>query len=434
MRTLFDSIRNHSLSSFGIHLKARHARHKYLSLLDIGAESLKAVVTQREDDTIRILGYGIVSARSGTLNGDRAAILTLAVAAEEALTTAEDHTMSGLGHKVVPDDAVFSLPARFIRSKLITLRQRRPDSTAPVSTREVKRLCERASTLLREQLSIRDEQNEIWEPLAPASSLVLSVDGHPVSDAVGLKGRVLAVSIFGTAVPSKIVGSIAAIANRLEVFPRAIVAVPQSLATLVPQRDAILLDVGHQGTGLSLIRHGALVATTWWPQGGEHFTTSLTRAFRCMPEHAEALKRAYVENALSQEDILLVKRALEKPTSDWFDSLVSGLRTLANEYSHNTSDTLACNREAFVIGYGEDVLPSRVFITGGGSLLPDLISAVHSVEKAVGIHFDRAIEIESLGRSLGVRRPSYPLLLNVPHPPMGDLLSSAIGLATSVTW
>jgi len=434
MRTLFDSIRNHSLGSLSIHLKARQPRYEYLSSLDIGAESLKAVVTQRKDDTIRILGYGIVSARAGALDGDRAAILALAAAAEEALSTAEDHTMSGLGHKVVPDDAVFCLPARFIRSKLVTLRQRRPDPTAPVLACEVKRLCERARTLLREQLSIRDEQNETWEPLAPASSLVLSVDGHPVSDAVGLKGRVLAVSIFGAAVPSKIVSSVVAIANRLEVFPHAIVAVPQSLAALVPQRDAILLDVGHQGTSLSLIRHGALVATTWWPQGGEYFTTSLARTFRCMPEHAEALKRAYVDNTLSQEDVLLVKRALEKPASDWFDSLVSGLCTLANEYSHNMSGTLAYSRETLVTGHGEDVLPGRVFITGGGSLLPDLISAVRSVEKAVEIHFDRAIEIESLGGSLSVRRPSYPLLLNVPHQPMGDLLSSAIGLATSVTW
>ncbi len=434
MRTLFDSIRNHSLGSFSIPLKTRHARYKYLSLLDIGAESLKAVVTQREDDTIRILGYGITSARAGSLDGDRAAILTLAAAAEEALTIAEDHTLSGLGYKVVPDDAVFCLPARFIRGKLLTLCQRRPDPTVPISAREVKRLCGRARTLLREQLSIRNEQDETWEPLAPTNSLVLFVDGYPVSDATGLKGKVLAVSIFGAAVPSKIMRSVVAIANRLEIFPCAIMAVPQSLATLVPQHDAILLDVGHQGTSLSLIRHGALVASMWWPQGGEYITTSLARTFRCMPEHAEALKRAYVDNTLSQEDVSLVQCALKKPVDDWVDSLISGLRTLASEYWHSTSGILTYNRETLAIGHGEGVLPGRVFITGGGSLLPDLVLSMRSLERAVGIHFDRAIEIESLGRSLGVRRPGHPLLLHVPPQPTRDFLAPAIGLATSVIW
>ena len=432
MRTLFDSVRNLSLGSLNIRLKAKHTQYQYLSLLDIGSASLKAIVTQREDDNIRILGYGIASARACALDGDRAAILTLAIAAEEALTTAEDRTIGVTGHKVVPDDVVFCLPARFVRSQLVTLRQRRPDPRTPVSAREVKRLCERAGGLLREQLSVQDEQNETWEPLTPTSSSLLSVDGHPVSDAIGLKGSVLAVSTLGAAAPSKIMESVAAIANRLEVFPRAIVSAPQSLAALVPQRDAILLDVGHQGTSLSLVRHGALVATTWWPQGGEYFTISLARTFRCMTEHAEALKRAYVDSTLSPEDALLVKRALEKPVSDWFDSLVSKLRTLLHGYQYSVSKTLAYDGDTFAVGHGEELLPGRVFITGGGSLLPDLVSSVRSVERAVGIHFDRAVEIESLGRSLGMRRPGYPFLSRVPPQPMGDLLASAIGLATSV--
>ncbi|MGQ9500836.1 MAG: hypothetical protein ACUVSF_01695 [Anaerolineae bacterium] len=391
-------------------------------------------MTRREDDTIRILGYGLASARACTLDGDRTAILTLAAAAEEALTTAEDHTIAAAGHKVVPDDAVLCLPARFIRSQLITLRQRRPDPTAPVSAREVKRLCERARSLLREQLSAQDEQNETWEPLALIGNLVLSVDGHSVSDAIGLKGRTLAVSVLGAAVPSRIMSSVAAIANKLEVSLHAVVATPQSLAALVPQRDAILIDVGHQGTSLSLVRHGALAATSWWPQGGEYFTTSLARTFRCIPERAEALKRAYVDNTLSQEDVLLVKRALEKPVGDWFNSLVSRLRTLVHEYWHGASGTLVYDRDTFAMERFEDLLPGRVFVTGGGSLLPDLVSTVRNVEMAVGIHFERAIEIETLGRSLRTRRPSHPLLLHVPHQPIGDLLASAIGLATSVVW
>ncbi|PWH20613.1 MAG: hypothetical protein DDG58_02060, partial [Ardenticatenia bacterium] len=324
MRTLLDSIRNSSLVSRNILPKAKHAQYRDLSLLDFGTESLKAVVARREENAIRILGYGFASTCGYSLDGDRAAILTLAVAAEEALTTAEDHTTSGLGHKVVPDDAIFCLPARFIRSQMIALRQRRTDPTTPISAREVDRIRERANHLLREQLSVRGDSNETWEALAPTNgSVVFFVDGHPVSEAVGLKGKMLAASVLGIAVPFRIVDAVATIAKRLEVAPNAMLAVPQSLAGLAPQREAILVDVGHHGTNVSLIRHGALMATIWWPQGGEHFTTSLARTFRCMPEHAEELKRAYTGNLLSQEDVVLVKRALERPVHDWFDSFVS---------------------------------------------------------------------------------------------------------------
>jgi cell division ATPase FtsA len=433
MRTLLDSIRNASRVSRSILPKAKYVPHRDLSLLDLGAESLKAVVARREGDTIRILGYGIAPTRGYSLGGDRAAILTLAVAAEEALTTAEDHTTSALGHKIVPDDAVFCLPARFIRSQMIVLRQRRADPTTPISLREVDRLREQANNLLRKRLSVQDGSNETWEALAPTNGgMVFFVDGHPVREAVGLKGKALAASVLGIAVPSRIVSAAATIARRLEVTPYAVMAVPQSLTGLVPQREAILIDVGHHGTNVNLIRHSTLMATIWWPQGGEHFTTSLARTFRCMPEHAEELKRAYVGNLLSREDAVLVKRALEKPMHDWFDSLVAVLRTLADEHRHNMSGI--CIHEGETSTHPEGVLPGRIFVTGGGSLLPDLVSAVHNVETAVGIHFDRAVEVESLGHSLGVRRPSQPLLLNVPHHPVGDLLTSAIGLATSVAW
>ncbi|MCS7260161.1 MAG: hypothetical protein NZ765_05180 [Anaerolineae bacterium] len=257
------------------------------------------------------------------------------------------------------------------------------------------------------------------------------VDGHPVSDAVGLKGKTFAASMLGMAVPSRIVSSVATIASKLEVVPYAIMSAPQSLAALTPQREAILIDVGRDGTSVNLIRHSALMAVMWWPQGGEYFTINLARTFHCLPEHAEELKRAYVANLLSPEDVVLVKRALEKPMREWFDSLVSVLRALADDHGHTISVLLD---ERQTVAYHENVLPGRIFVTGGGSLLPDLVSAMHNLEAVAGIPFDRAVEIEPLGRFLGMRRPGQLLLIDMPRHPLGDLLASAIGLATGVTW
>jgi cell division ATPase FtsA len=208
------------------------------------------------------------------------------------------------------------------------------------------------------------------------------------------------------------------VAQRLELTLANVVAAPQALATALPQREAILVDVGAQGTSLQLIQHDTLVSATWWPQGGGFFTQSLARTFRCPFQEAEALKRAYVEATLSTRDSDLVSQALAGPVAKWLETLIDRLRqALATQPT-----TLDARRPG--------ALPARIYLTGGGSLLPDLAQAIKSLETRPAVSFRQSLEISWLGSKLGARARGRTALLDIPPRPTSDLLAPAISLAT----
>jgi hypothetical protein len=429
MRTLLDAV-------VRLGSRSTETRPRHFSLIDFGADTVKAVVVRQERASVRVLGYGFAPAEGRGLSGGRADVAALAAVADEALVAAEDQTEAVGGGKVVPDDALFCIPASLTRGQSFTVRQTRAEPTVPIAARELKSTWERVERLARERLPLLsdDEAGEgpsvTWRPLALTPGPV-AVDGHHVTDPVGLKGRELLLSAFGIAVWPSALRAAEAVAERLELALVSVVASPQSLASLVPRREALLISVGSQGTSLNLIEHDALVSTFWWSQGGEFFTRSLAQAFRCPPEEAEALKRAYTDNALSAEDEDLVTRSLAKPVAMWLETLVAGLRRMAGESARRPTLT-GYRPKASMLPDGDDSLPGYIYLTGGGSLLPDLSRALLSLESIASPTFRRSLEVESLGRGLGTRAPGRPVLLDVPPHPVSDLLAPAMSLATSL--
>lgn len=416
MRTLLDVVvrmRSHSAK----------ARPEYFSLVDFGSDTVKAVVVRRERAGVRVLGYGIAPAEGYGLGGGRADIVALAAIADKALTAAEDQTEVNTHSKVVPDEALFCIPASLIRGESFTVRQARADASTPIAARELKSAWERLERLARERLPLLGDDSVTWKPLALAPG-VISVDGHQVTDPVGLKGHELSLSAFGVAVWPTALRAAEAVAERLEVTLANLVAIPQALASALPQREAILVDVGAGGTSLQLIQHDTLVSATWWPQGGQFFTHSLARTFRCPSQEAEALKRAYAEAVLSARDSDLVAQALAEPIARWLETLIGRLQhALTTQSTSTPAGTPLDSRRP-------GSLPGRIYLTGGGSLLPDLLQALKSLETTPSISFRQSLEISSLGSRLGARVPGRLALLDVPPRPSSDLLAAAISLAT----
>jgi cell division ATPase FtsA len=415
MRTLLDSV---------VHLKSGldSPKPRHFSLVDFGTDTVKAVVVGRERRSTRVLGYGFAPGEGHDLGGGRAEVAALAAAADAALEAAEDQTETLGPGKVVPDEALFCIPSRLTRGECFTVRQTRLDPRTPIEAREMKSAWERVERLARERLPLLGDDGS-WKPLALTPG-AMTVDGHQVSDPVGLKGEELALSAFGVAVWPSALRAAEAIAERLDLRLVDVIAAPQSLASVVPQREAILLDIGAEGTCLHLIQYDALVATSWWPQGGRFFTQSMAKVFRCSLDEAEALKRAYADRALSERDHDLVTRSLAEGVATWREALIVRLGRMLREESlpHLADRPLNSNQ----VGW----LPGRLYLTGGGSLLPDLAGALSSLETMSALSFRRSLEIEALGPRLGAQTSGQPTLLDVPPHPLSDLLAPAMSLAT----
>ena len=415
MRRLLDAVVR--LRSDPDSLKPRH-----FSLIDFGADTVKAVVVGKERRGARVLGYGFAPGEGHDLGGGRAEVAVLAAAADVALEAAEDQTETQGPGKVVPDETLFCIPARLTRGECFTVRQTRADPKTPIKAREMKSAWERVERLARERLPLLGDDGS-WKALALTPG-AMTVDGHQVNDPVGLKGEELSVSAFGVAVWPSALRAAEAIAERLDLRLADVIATPQSLASVVPQREAILLNVGAEGTCLHLIQHNALVATSWWRQGGGFFTQSMAKAFRCSLVEAEALKRAYAGHALSERDHDLVARSLAEAVATWREALVVRLGQIVK------GESLPQPADGPLNPNHVGSLPGRLYLTGGGSLLPDLAQALRSLETMSALSFRRSLEIEALGPKLGAPTSGRPTLLDIPPHPLSDLLAQAMSLAT----
>jgi cell division ATPase FtsA len=416
MPILFDAVGHHKSRS-GL------SQSKHFSLVDFGTDTIKAMVVRKEKSGVRVLGYGFASAEGRSLRGGRAEMVELAAIVDRALAAAEDQTEAAGRRKVVPDEALFCIPSQLTRGECFTVQQTRTDPTVPIASRELKSMWERVERLARERLTLPGDDREAWKPLALTPGPAM-VDDHYVTDPVGLKGRELSLSTFGVAVRPSALKTVAMVAERLELALVNVVSASQALASVLPQWDGVLIDIGAYGTSVQLIQHDALVATSWWPQGGEFFTEYLSRIFSCSRDDAEALKRAYSDSALSTTDKALVARSLGKPVSTWVETLVTNLRQMGAEALARRS------MNGPISASHAGALPGRIYLTGGGSLLPDLSQALSALEATTSLSFRRSIEIEPLGVMLGVRTPGRLALLNVPPHPLSELLTPAIGLAT----
>ncbi len=143
-----------------------------------------------------------------------------------------------------------------------------------------------------------------------------------------------------------------------------------------------------------------------------------------MPDEAEALKRAYADHALSSQDEVLVARSLVRPVGEWLEMVVYWLRQMVS------SDAGCLPADRPLDSNLVSSLPGRIYLTGGGSLLPDLTQALTSLEANPSLNFRRSLEIEPLGLRLGFKASGQLPLLDVPPHPVSDLLASAISLAT----
>ena len=321
------------------------------SLVDIGRDTVKALVVQvvPGSNEPQIVGYGLAETGGHDVAGGRLEAAAVTTPVNLALTQAEDSTEKMIGQKVVPDDVIFALPGRAAKGELFTIRQARPDGSKPVTAKEIRRLNDRAERVARQKLSELPVERGQWQALA-VTDAGIRLDGHLVLGGVGLNGQELALSVFGVAGQASALRALELLANRLDLLVANVVASWHALALTVPYAESIVLDVGFSGTDVCLLRDDAVVAAEWFPLGGEFFTQALAKAVDISPAQALALKHAWGDGLLSEDEADQVDVWLEKAQYRWYKTLMQMLAKFS----------------------AGRPLPWKIYLTGGGSLLPGL--------------------------------------------------------------
>jgi cell division protein FtsA len=326
--------------------------------LDIGTEFAKALVFEIDDaglGTVRGVGrkrQGLSHMQSGTVADIAAVVDNCAVALQEA------EEMAGFR----PSQVVIGIAGELVKGFTTTHSQERRKPDQPITEAELQKLIDGVQ---REALS-EAERAVTWETGLPhvdvrlvhAAVTVASIDGYALTNPVGFQGRHVKIGIFNAFAPLVHLGALQSVASQLDLELLEIVAEPYAVARvlgsdLVRQSGALFVDVGGGTTDVALVRQGGIEGTRMFALGGRAFTKSLADRLDLPFPRAESLKVDYARGLAvdGREDVAQI---IGEDVRVW----AAGVELVMEELS------------------GGDLLPSRIYLCGGGSRLPEIRDAL----------------------------------------------------------
>ena len=326
--------------------------------LDIGTEFAKALVFEIDDQgqgTVRGVGrrrQGLAHMQSGTVADIAAVVDNCSVALQEA------EEMAGFR----PSQVVLGIAGELVKGFTTTHSQERRRPDQPITEAELQRLIDGV-----QQEALREAERAItWETGLPhvdvrlvhAAITAASIDGYPVSNPIGFRGRHVKIAIFEAFAPLVHLGALESVASQLDLELLEIVAEPYAVSRAlgsdqVLQAGAIFVDIGGGTTDVALVRSGGIEGTRMFALGGRAFTKSIADRLDLPFPRAEAAKVDYARG-------LVVDRRdeLAAIVADDVAVWAAGVELVVEELAAG------------------DLLPGRIYLCGGGSRLPEIQAAL----------------------------------------------------------
>ncbi len=344
--------------------------------LDIGTEFVKTLFFETDDagrGTVRGVGrvrQGLSHMQSGTVTD----IAGVVANAEAALREAE--AMAGFR----PARCVIGIAGELVKGFAISHSQERRRPDQPITEGELQKLMEGVQ---REAL-YEAERAITWETGLPTVDVRLvhaavtgaQIDGYPVTNPMGFRGRHVRISIFNAFAPLIHLGALQSVASKLGLDLLAIVAEPFAVARCMEGEDiatagALFVDVGGGTTDVALVRAGGVEGTRMFALGGRAFTKSLADRLEVPFAAAEELKVAYAQGReLEERDAIAA--IVAEDVAVW----QAGMELVLEEFGK------------------QGQLPARLELCGGGSGLPELRQALLDPEFARSLPFVRPPVVE----------------------------------------
>ncbi len=343
--------------------------------LDIGTEFAKALVfeiDERRHGTVRGVGrkrQGLAHMQSGTVADIGAVVDNCGVALQEA------EEMAGFR----PTQVIIGIAGELVKGFTTAHAQERKKPDVPINDAELQRLIDGVQ---REALEAA-ERAITWETGLPnvdvrlvhAAVTSASIDGYAVTNPVGFQGRHVKIGIFNAFAPLVHLGALESVASELDLELLEIVAEPYAVARVigseqVRQAGALFVDIGGGTTDVALVRAGGIEGTRMFALAGRAFTKSLADRLDLPFPRAEALKVDYARGLPLAE-----REQIAGIVADDVAVWAAGMELVLDELG------------------GGDMLPSRIYLCGGGSRLPETAAALRAESFWSRLPFSRPPEV-----------------------------------------
>lgn len=367
-------------------LGTKKIENRYAIALDIGTEFAKCLIFKVEDDKGIVVGTGRQRQRLSDMQGGAVTDIHGVVRnCQKALERAAEAA------KIMPKQVIMGIAGELVKGNTTTIKYTRPDSKKGITLEELKeiisRIQRRSFDRARQILAWETGHSEIDVKLVNAAIVDVKIDGYKVSNPLGFQGRELQVGVFNAFAPIVHLGALQTIAAELGLDLLSIVADPYALARSIGPKEsaefsAIFIDVGGGTTDIAVVSQGGVEGTKMFALGGRSFTKRIAQVFGCSFVEAEEIKIKYANKELPAQDSEFVKNALATDCQVW----LSGVELTLEEFS------------------SLDLLPSRILLCGGGTMLPDIEKILKEAQwnsslpfaRRPTVHFIKPTDVENI--------------------------------------
>ncbi|MFA6917431.1 MAG: cell division FtsA domain-containing protein [Candidatus Gracilibacteria bacterium] len=366
-------------------------------VLDIGTDMIKALVCVAEGSKGRVIGVGKKQQKLGDMQGG---VVTDIASVIANCTTAirEAERMAG----VTTTRMILGISGELVKGATSTTSYVRRDANSKIDLAELKNIVHkiqwRAFDIVRSQLSHETGYNEIDVKLVNAAIVDTRIDGYKVSNPIGFQGKEVTLSIFNAFAPLVHYGALQTIAAEIDRELLAIAAEPYCLTRCLGNEDstqfgAIFIDIGAGTTDIAIVRNGAVEGTKMFTLGGRMFTKRLAQNLNISFQEAEEIKLNYSNDKLERQSHRIVREAMQTDCDVWLSGVVLTIEEFADI----------------------DVLPSKILLSGGGALLPEIKEVMETREWIKSLPFAKKPQINFLNPKMIANMSDDTKTLNSPQ-------------------
>lgn len=354
--------------------------------LDIGTEFVKVIIFEVENGIAHVKGVGrkrqrLTDMQGGSVTDIHGVINNCEAALEIAAKQAG----------FLPDQVIMGIAGELVKGITTTIKFIRPRSEKKITSEELQEILEKVQVRAHEKakslLAWETGQQEIDVRLINAAIVDVMIDGYRVTNPLGFQGKEVQVAVYSAFSPIVHLGALQTIAEELGLDLISVTAEPYAVAKITSPSNAsefsgIFIDIGGGTTDIAVVNNGGLIGTKMFAIGGRAFTKKIMNSLNVSFEEAEELKIRYSTKQISKTVHDKIKNVLDGDLDIWF----SGVELTLGQFQN------------------ADLLPSKIYLCGGGSSLPDIAQKLRGAmwdkklpfSKKPFIHYLKPEEVETV--------------------------------------
>lgn len=325
-------------------------RPEYFLALDIGTETVKAIIFKKEGQKRIILGQALeYFEESILLRGFALQEEVLQKIIQKVIEEVQSIT------KVKTKNLLLGLPTNILIGRIEWQNFNRKNPKELIGEGEEKQICQEVFKKVKFKLSNEFAQKTNFFPqdfhFLNFKILETKIDGYEIPSIKKMTGATLDFKILAVFLSKYELEKIKKICQNLNLKILKIVHLAENFSHFFFQEklDALFLDIGGQLTNVLLLEKGKLSKISEFEKAGIDLTKKISQVLGMSFSEARSLKHNFSQSILSKGAMEKIEEIISSDIRNWFNDLRENLKESPKR-----------------------LLPSKIFLFGGGSLLPQI--------------------------------------------------------------